>query len=115
MLYSLALVALGVIGYLATGRESATALIPTAFGIVALAVLMATSRAGRPALGATIVAVLAVLGIAGTARAFPAIADLLGGSEVARPAAIICQGLMALFSLLFILIWFRFRRVPKAA
>ncbi|MEZ4295362.1 MAG: hypothetical protein R3B70_10335 [Polyangiaceae bacterium] len=90
MSYGAALTALGVGGYLATGRESKTALIPAGFGGAALAIgVLSPGRAGRMA-----AAVLAVGAVAGAARGVAKLPALVRGEPVERPAAVIAQSVM---------------------
>ena len=48
-------------------------------------------------------AALALLGFLGSARGLGGFFSLIGGGEVARPAAVISQTIMALLSVLFVL------------
>ncbi len=93
------LIVLGIVGYLASGMVSPTALIPAAFGVV-LTGLGALGRAEghRPTMMhfAMLVGLLGVLGSAGGLR-FPALAS----GRAARPAAVIAQAAMAV-----LLIWY---------
>lgn len=93
--YGAALTALGVGGYFGTGKQSKTALIPAAFGAVALGLgLLARSPHLRTgALGSA--ALLSGLGIAGSAKGLAKLPELLSGGEVERPAAVISQSIMA--------------------
>jgi hypothetical protein len=102
LVLGLLLVALGVVAYLGTGRESVTALIPAFFGI-ALAVLgrLAEPPARRKTM-MHIALVVALLGLAGSVRGVPTAFDLLGGGTVERPAAAVVQALMALICLLLL-------------
>lgn len=86
-----ALTTLGVASYLGTGRESATALIPAAFGLP----IAALGALGRTPLARTGATVLATAGLAGSARGVTQLPALLRGDPVARPAAIIAQSAMA--------------------
>ncbi len=95
------LVLLGLIGYFATGSQSVTALIPAFFGVVVFVVFVAVSRlAGPAALKWTLIA-LAVVGFAATVSGIPKVIQLIGGGEVARPAAVISQAVMAVVSFLY--------------
>ncbi|GAB4320030.1 MAG: hypothetical protein Kow0074_10040 [Candidatus Zixiibacteriota bacterium] len=101
ILYSVLLGLLGVIGYLITGRQSITALIPTFFGLAVLLVMFIVGRlAGPPTMRWTFI-VLCAIGFAATLSGLPKIFQLLGGGEVARPAAAISQTIMAVISLVF--------------
>ena len=100
--YGAVLTALGVGGYVATGQESKTALIPAGFGVVAagLGVLARTERFRTPALVAG--AVVGVAGFAGSARALGKLPALLRGEPVERPAAVIAQSIMAGLSAVYV-------------
>lgn len=97
--YGAALAALGVGGYLGSGKQSKTALIPAAFGAAALGLgLLARKEGFRVgALGGA--ALLSGLGIAGSAKGVGKLPALLRGGDVARPAAVIAQSAMAGLSL----------------
>lgn len=100
--YGTLLTALGVGGYLATDRQSKTALIPAGFGAAAigLGVLARTDRFRDAALiGA---AVVAIGGFAGSARGLKKLPALLRGEPVERPAAVISQSAMAGLSALYL-------------
>jgi hypothetical protein len=87
-----ALIAVGVAGYVITDRQSATALIPAALGLllVVFGWLARTDAYRKHAMHA--VAVVALLGLLGT---FRGLIRLLGGTTT--PAAI-SQGLTALLT-----------------
>jgi len=98
------LILLGLGGYVGTGRESVTALIPLFFGLAIAGLGLAGRRPEwrKHALhGAT---VLALLGLLGSARGMPATVRLLQGQQVARPAAAVAQALMALICLVFVIL-----------
>ena len=108
LIFAVVLMLLGVGGYFGTGRQSVTALIPTFFGV---AVFLALKLA--PAKGMGISAILALLGIGGTARALPAFLDYIGGGELERPAAVQVQVAMLVACVLFLVTWFLGRRAGK--
>ncbi len=87
-----ALIVTGVVGYIATDRQSATALIPAVLGVLLLAFgwLARNDAYRKHAMHA--VAVVALLGLLGTIRG---LFRLLGGTMT--PAAI-SQGLTALLT-----------------
>jgi hypothetical protein len=87
-----ALIAVGVVGYVATDRQSATALIPAVLGVLLLALgwLARNDAYRKHAMHG--VAVVALLGLLGTARG---LVRLLSG--VTTPAAI-AQGLTAVLA-----------------
>jgi uncharacterized membrane protein len=104
MIFGVLLILLGLLAYLGTGRDSATALIPAFFGLPLL-LLGWLGRAGsrrKHALHAA--AVLAALGLAGSARGVPQAWQVLAGDEVARPMAAVVQAVMALLCLIFVVL-----------
>ena len=112
------LVALGVGLYLGTGRESVTALIPAFLGVgLAICALVATTERRR--MHAMHVAVLlAVAGVAGSARGVPAALRHMGGEAIERPAAAWGQTATALLCLGYVVLairsFVRARRARKA-
>lgn len=98
-------VAIGVFSYFSSGGASVTALIPAFFGVLFLifgAVAYYNPGWGKAMTIAT--AVLAVLGIGGTAKGLMSFVNWLGGTAVARPFAVSVQaGFCLLSALLFIL------------
>jgi hypothetical protein len=89
--FGLVLAALGLGGYVATGRTSLTALIPLAFGVL-LVVCGALAR--REALlkhAMHAAAVLGLLGFLGPLRVLPQMMTLLAGGEVPHRAAVLDQ------------------------
>ncbi len=95
---------LGFIGYAASGAESITALIPSFFGIpiLVLGLLGRKERLRKHMMH--VVAALAVIGFAGSARGLASLVDMLGGQEAARPLAVIMQSIMALLTLGFVIL-----------
>jgi hypothetical protein len=91
------LVVIGVGGWVLTDRVSPTALIPAALGAVLIVLGLVAARgesARRHAMhGAMLVA---LVGIAGTARGLMQLPAALSGGPVARPAAVYAQSLTAL-------------------
>ena len=105
LLYGVLITVLGIVGYLATGQVSKTALIPCVFGlpIIALGILdwFKPIRGKQRKIACLIIALLA---FGGTARGLGGLVSLIMKVEVARPSAVIVQGIMAIASLIFILI-----------
>lgn len=97
------LVVVGVGGYVMTGAASATALIPAVIGVllVALAVWGKKPTATKHAMHGAMV--VALVGAAGSARGLMQLTALLGGGEVARPAAVYSQSITAVL-LLFLIV-----------
>lgn len=99
LLFAGLLIALGIAGYVGTGMESPTALIPAGFGVVfaILGVLGRNENIRKHVMH--VAAVLALLGFLGSARGLLQLPSLLSGGEVARPAAVVSQALMAVLCL----------------
>lgn len=96
------MIALGVVGYVLTGRESVTALIPVAFGVLlsgAGALGLAKPEWRKHALHAALA--VALLGLLGTARSFGKLGAVLEGTAE-RPAAVVAQVIFALLALVFL-------------
>ena len=104
MAYAVALMLLGVIGYLATGMVSVTALIPMYFGLPVMAVSIGAKHPARRKHAMHIAAILGLLGFLGSARGLGGFFTLIGGGEVARPGAVVSQTIMAILSLIFVLL-----------
>lgn len=92
------LVVLGLVGYLATGRTSATALIPAFFGVVFLVIAMIARKAEARKHAMHAAVALALVGLVGTlARIVPAVSAGLVG----RPA-VLAQIAMALVLVVYV-------------
>jgi hypothetical protein len=99
--YGAALTALGIGGYVATGAQHKTALIPAGIGAVALGLgLIGRHRPSALWGGAAV----AALGLAGSARGLAKLPALLRGEPLERPAAVIAQSVMAGSSALYLLL-----------
>lgn len=99
--FGVALIVLGLGGYVGSGMASPTALIPAAFGI-ALAILGILARnPARRKMAMHIAVIVGILGFFGSARGLGSTARLLSGDEVARPQAAVAQAIMALLCLVF--------------
>jgi hypothetical protein len=97
-----ALLLLGIVGYILTDMVSWTALIPAFFGLpLGLLGLAALEPAWRKhAMHAA--AALALLGLLGSAMGLPKVVSLLAGNDVERPGAAVSQTIMAALCLLFL-------------
>ncbi len=102
--FAVILIVLGVSLYLATGMESVTALIPSfigvAFGICAL--VATTENRRKHAMHAA--ALLALIGIGGTASGIPKALKHLGGETIERPEAAMGQSAMAILCVVFLIL-----------
>ena len=99
------LILLGVGSYVGTGMTSLTALIPTFFGVpICILGFMERPEQGQknyPLFGAVMLAILGFLGsLGGLRNLYP----LLRGDEVARPAAVMAQSIMAILAVVFIML-----------
>ena len=90
------LMVVGVGGYMLTHGVSRTALIPAVIGavLIGLAYLGRTERLRRHAMHAAMI--VALVGLAGSARGLLQLPDVLSGEPVARPAAVYAQSLTAI-------------------
>jgi hypothetical protein len=98
-----ALIVLGIGGYVLTGAASLTALIPAAFGLlfVVVGLIARNDRMRMHAMHGAVV--LALLGFLGSVRGLLRIGDVFHATSV-RPAAIISQSIMALLTLGYIVV-----------
>lgn len=120
IIFGILMVLLGVLGYLLTGKESVTALIPSFFGL--LFVLLGAVAAAKPSLNKHmmhVAALLAVVGMIGTFRALGSFVTLIGGSEVDRQPAVIAQTIFFVLAAVFLILCIRSfiaaRRARRAA
>lgn len=100
--YGIALILLGLVSYFATGRESPTALIPAAFGAVALVLGLLARKEHLRKHVMHAAALLGLLGVFGAARGLPGFFRWLSGGQVEHPAAVIAQTIMVVLSLVFV-------------
>ncbi|MBI4477923.1 MAG: hypothetical protein HY654_12165 [Acidobacteria bacterium] len=102
ILFGVALIALGIISYIATAAVSITALIPAFFGVVlaSLGWLGLNERYRKHAMHAAVA--LGLLGFLGTVRGLTALPGLMTGGEVQRPAAVVAQGIMAILMIAYV-------------
>ena len=96
------LIVLGLIAFLTTGMQSVTALIPTFFGIVFLVLGLIGSKEKARKMVMHIAMVIALLGFIGTFSGLINFFTLISGGEVARPAAVITQTIMALLLIYYL-------------
>ena len=100
--YAILLIALGMVGYFALGRSSATALIPTFVGLIFLVMgIVAHKDALRQRMMHAAV-VLAVVAVIGSVGGVVDVVSMLTGGEVARPAAAVSKAVMAILSLVYL-------------
>jgi uncharacterized membrane protein (UPF0136 family) len=96
------LIVLGIVGYVGTGSEHPTALIPAGFGI-ALAVCGFLAKAPeRRKLFMHIAVTLGLLGFIGTVMGLVKVVRMAAGETIARPEAAESQAVMAFICLIFV-------------
>jgi|PlaIllAssembly_1097288.scaffolds.fasta_scaffold2410447_2 lysylphosphatidylglycerol synthetase-like protein (DUF2156 family) len=102
VVFGLLLCLVGVGFYAGTGAASVTALIPAFIGLplVAAGFLARREALRRHAMHAA--ALLGTLGVLGSLRGAVQLPALLGGGEVARPAAVAAQSITAALCLVFV-------------
>jgi len=102
MVWGIILIALGLISYFGISSESITALIPAFLGIpvLILGLLALNEKYLKHAMHG--IAVLMLLGFAGTVSGLLKFFRMLGGELFERPSAITIQAIMAVLCLIFI-------------
>jgi multisubunit Na+/H+ antiporter MnhF subunit len=96
------LIVLGLVGFVGTGSEHPTALIPAGFGI-ALAICGFLAKAPeRKKLFMHIAVTLGLLGFLGTVMGIVKVVRMVAGETIARPEAAESQAVMAFISLIFV-------------
>lgn len=107
VVFGVLLIVLGVAAYFGTDRASLTALIPAGFGLLLLlaGALAFKDRMLKHAMHSA--AVLALLGLAGSARGLSGLVKVLRGEAVDRPAAVYAQSIMAVLCLVFVVLCVR--------
>lgn len=101
-IFGVTLIFLGLISYFTTGMVSITALIPAFFGIIFVILGMAARNDSLYKHLMHGAALLALLGLIGSARGLVNVFGLLTGEAVKRPDAAISQAVMALLCLIFL-------------
>lgn len=100
--FGAALVVLGIVGFVGSGADSVTALIPTFFGIVFVVLGVVGQDDSRRALTMHIAAFLALVGIAGSVTGLVDLPDLLAGNDLERPWAVAVQSIMAVALVIYL-------------
>jgi multisubunit Na+/H+ antiporter MnhF subunit len=96
------LIILGIVGFIGTGSEHPTALIPTYFGL-AIAICGFIARAPeRRKLFMHIAVTLGLLGFLGTVSGLIKVVRMAGGATIERPEAAEAQAVMAFITLIFV-------------
>jgi hypothetical protein len=102
ILFGVLLILLGFAGWLGSGMESPTALIPTVFGLLLCIAGAAARKESRRKHAMHAAAMIGLLGFLGSASGLAELPALLSGGEVARPAAVASKSAMAILSALFV-------------
>jgi heme A synthase len=100
--FGIILIILGLASYFGTGMVSITALIPAFFGVVFLILGFAARKESLYKHVMHGAAVLALVGLFGSAGGLLNVAYMIGGNSVERPSAAISQAIMALLCIIFI-------------
>lgn len=106
LMFAVVLILLGVGGWVGTGMESPTALIPAGFGAVfgILGFLAGNENIRKHVMH--VAAMLALLGVAGSARGVTSLPAVFAGTAE-RPAAAISQTVMAVVCVILLVIYVR--------
>jgi hypothetical protein len=102
ILCGIVLIVLGMVSYVGTGAASLTALIPAMFGAVfgLLGWIALNERYRKHALH--LAAALGVVGFLGTTPGLIGLMDLISGTEVDRPTAVVSQAVMGILMAVFV-------------
>lgn len=98
---------LGLIGYFATNRVSVTALIPAFFGVVLIGMGLLAMKEGMRKHAMHVAVALALLGFIGSVPGLLKLPTLLANGEVARPAAVVSQSIMAALCIILVILGVR--------
>jgi hypothetical protein len=102
--FGLALVVLGIVGFVGSGAESITALIPSFIGVVLAGLGFAAQDESRRALTMHLAVLVALIGFLGSVMGVVDLPDLLAGNEVERPWAVAVQSIMAAALLVYLVL-----------
>ncbi|MBI5471217.1 MAG: hypothetical protein HY961_02615 [Ignavibacteriae bacterium] len=102
ILFGVALIIIGLVGFFGTGQSSPTALIPAAFGflLVALGMIARNEKLRKHAMHAA--AVVGLLGFLGSASGLWQMLKMMMGEDIERPEAAIARSVMAIVCLIFV-------------
>jgi hypothetical protein len=98
---------LGLLGFFMTGMQSPTALIPAFFGIVFLILGIIARKESARKMSMHIAMIIALLGLIGTFSGLINFFVLITGGEIARPAAVISQAIMAFLLIYYLILGIR--------
>lgn len=107
LLLAVLLVAVGLGGFVGSGFQAPTALIPAGLGVL-MAIAAALARLPRARMHAMHAAVLiALLGLIGSVRGLFQLPALLSGQPVARPLAVVAQSVTAVLCVAYVVVAIR--------
>lgn len=96
------LIVLGVVGFVGTGSEHPTALIPSAFGLILAICGFLAKAPERRKLFMHIAVTVGLLGFLGTISGLIKVIRMAAGETIARPEAAEAQAVMAGITLIFV-------------
>jgi hypothetical protein len=104
LIVAVLLIALGVIGFVGTGSEHYTALIPAAFGLLLgiFGMLSLSADAGRRKIFMHINVTLGLLGFLGTVMGLIQWFQMLAGATLKNPPATESKAIMAIICLVYV-------------
>ncbi len=99
--YAVILIIIGLIGYMASGMASITALIPSFFGVVfvVLGIMAMFENMRKNAMH--VAAVISFIALLFTIGGIFDVFSMLSGTELERPGAAVAKAFMAIFSLVY--------------
>lgn len=100
--FGLGLMALGIVGYIGSGAESFTALIPAVLGLVLAVLGVVGAQESRRMMAMHIAVLVAVIGIIGSVGGLTSLPDLLSGNDVERPWAVGVQSIMTIVLVVYV-------------
>ncbi len=101
------LIVIGIAGYVLTGAESVTALLPAILGLPLLGLGLWGGQESRRRTAVHIALVLALLGFLGTLVNVIELPAVLTGGEVERPTAVVVSSITSLVCLLYVVLGVR--------
>jgi hypothetical protein len=102
LVFAVLFIALGVVGFITTGSEHPTALIPAALGLLLGIFGILSFNPGRRKLFMHINVTLGLLGFLGTAMGLIQWFQMLAGATVKNPPATESKAIMALLCLIYV-------------
>jgi hypothetical protein len=103
LLYGSSLAVLGIGGFVATGRQHKTALIPAGLGAAEIGLGLLARRWPFRAAATTGAAIVGVVGLAASARALGKLPKIARGEAVERREAVIARSVMAALSAAYLI------------